>query len=170
MALTLDRRTEVEAKALEVLGEFQINSLPIDPARLARGKNYHVEYRDLSEENFRGVLSGKKIAIDSTIESPSMKRFIVAHELGHGELGHGNSEMPNELCDCEGSCNDKEAAASLFARSLLMPVHYLEKAIEIYQGKDTTAFSSCIEYLSHMFGVTERRVNERLVECGVEAC
>jgi len=156
----------VEKEALNVLEEFQIDSLPVEPTGLAKCKGYRVEYRDLSEENFRGVLSDRKIAIDSTIESSSMKRFIVAHELGHGVLGHGTSGYYNESSEYDVPCSEREAMANLFARALLMPKHYLQKAVEIFKSKDgNSSYSSCEEYLSDIFGVTERRVRDRLEEC-----
>jgi Zn-dependent peptidase ImmA (M78 family) len=160
--LDLNEKRLAENTALEVLESCGAKTLPVDPAGLARSRGFSVDYEDLSEDNFRGTFKGGEIVIDSTIECQNTKRFIVAHELGHAVLGLGAGEYD------ESDESKKEAMANLFARALLMPKHYLVKAIEIYNGKaGESAFSSCVEYLSDMFGVTERRVKERLVECNV---
>ena len=169
MTVTLEPKTkvDVEKKALETLDKYEVNSLPVEPASLARRAGYRVDYEDLREDNFRGKLSADKktIIIDSTIEEKSATRFIVAHEFGHAVYEH-------EGANYDESCSDtREAIADLFARALLMPRHYLERAVEIYSSKcGKSAFFSCEEYLSDMFGVTERRVKERLGECSIGTC
>jgi len=94
-------------------------------------------------------------------------RFVIAHDLGHVCLGHELSGQEDHW-DRSNLLDRKEIEAELFARALLMPRRYLQRAVELYQAKDKghTVFSSLKEYISYVFSVAQDKATIRLEECG----
>ena len=160
MSVTLcpKEKENIENVALDFLKTHFVDSLPIDPLELAKKEGLKIVYKDLDEENFDGMLqeiNGDRIlTINNKIANSARARFIAAHEIGHAKLKHqtinyySNQRSKNEI------------EANLFARALLMPRPYFEKAQASYN--ENSVFDSLAEYISMIFGVTEKRAKERL--------
>lgn len=69
------------------------------------------------------------ITVNSATRSKSRKRFSIAHELGHYELGHCVTHFEDELSLNYYRRGHQEAEANEFASELLMPTNYFLRAI-----------------------------------------
>lgn len=166
--LTRDEKKLAENMALDLLIKHDETNLPVDPTRLAGEEGYSVIYTDMIG-NITGLLvpEDKTIMVDRTLDE-QRSRFVIAHELGHVCLGHKGHRSRGDCVDSDMDGDDsfkKELAAEQFARTLLMPKPYLEKAISLFQSNNK-AFSSRVEYISYVFNVTEQKARMRLEECG----
>lgn len=147
---------EMKTRVAEaLLKEEGINTLPIDPFRIARDRG--IEVRPMPSSN-RGV-SGMLIRTGNTfgigyathIDSEGFKRFSVAHELGHYFLpGH-----PDHLLPHDGAHESRagftsgeryEMEADHFAAGLLMPRDLFRKALDSGQQDGLKA----IKYLADL--------------------
>lgn len=72
------------------------------------------------------------IMVASQITDPAVRRFSIAHELGHLVLVHP-SRAATELCSAYGlrGERDYEAEANAFAAELLMPASLLRRTCEV---------------------------------------
>ncbi|MCL2300684.1 MAG: ImmA/IrrE family metallo-endopeptidase [Firmicutes bacterium] len=159
MALTPQRKKEIENKAQELLVKHGQTKLPIDPKAVVEGEGLSVFYEDIVG-NCTGLLDreNKRIIVDSDLAGNlPHANCVIAHELGHYFLNLGTAKG-------EGAENDDEYEANYFAHTLLMPAPYVEKLVEIYNEKEETAFDSLVQYLCYMFQVTERKARHRLGE------
>src|ERR1017187_2120321 len=80
------RRSEIEARAIEVLRNHGVRTVPVDPVALANREGIKVHNAKFSDEGLSGMVA--KRGPNATIlvnesDPPFRKRFTIAHELGH---------------------------------------------------------------------------------------
>lgn len=99
--------------------------LPIDPVAIAKKLGYEVKvFPSGSASNLSGmacVEGNKKVIYFKKDEYLARKRFTIAHEIGHHQLGHtenGRHCRDNVNISCHTS---EEVEANQFAAELLMP-------------------------------------------------
>jgi Zn-dependent peptidase ImmA (M78 family) len=114
----------------DVIADFKITTLPIDPIAIARAKGIEVLAKPVSAEGVSGMLIRKGddygIIYATHIESVGFQRFSVGHELGHYFLpGHidavlGASDFHESRAGFR-SDDQYEREADYFSAALLMP-------------------------------------------------
>jgi len=162
--LTAEEKENIEQKAREFLIKNNAAKMPIDPETLALREGLSVKYASIPGNTIGKLNRGDKVIIvDDWLKSePSYARCVIAHELGHWYLEPSdNADMASNT-----QSEKKELEASLFARALLMPKPYVEKAVEIYNAKRRQEFDSLTDYITSLFKVTDRKARLRLGELG----
>lgn len=122
----------------KVLQECNITSLPVDLGKIARYNNLKIVlysntsliqlfYQDaLSGDGFITQINNEKfIFINDKIHNRNRRRFTLAHELGHGLLGHDLSVIHYRNSEIDNQSDKQETAANVFARDVLMPATVL---------------------------------------------
>ena len=170
MPLTQAQKNSIEHKARMFLIDNDAARMPIEPEALAQRVGLSVRYAAIPGNTIGKLDRDKKVIIvDEWLkEDPSYARCVVSHELGHWYLEENDTGEPlaEAAMDSDTKSEIKELAASLFARAMLMPRPYLEKAIEIYNEKKRQEFGSLTDYITALFRVTNRKAKLRLEECG----
>ena len=171
MPLTQAQKNSIEHKARMFLVENDAARMPIEPEALAQRVGLSVRYAAIPGNTIGKLDRDKKIiVVDAWLEDdPSYARCVISHELGHWNLEENDAEetLAEAAMASDTKSEDKELAASLFARAMLMPRPYLEKAVEIYRSeKQWEQYDSLIDYISSLFRVTKRKAKLRLEECG----
>lgn len=118
--------TRAAERLIEKLG---ITTLPVDPVKIARDHDIHVEAMPPSSPGgVSGMLiyaHGKHAILYAThINNDGFQRFSIAHELGHFFIdGHYETVLANGFHQslAGASSNRYEKEADLFSSSLLMP-------------------------------------------------
>lgn len=101
------------------------------------------------------------ITVSSATRSKSRKRFSIAHELGHFELGHGVTHFEDELSLNYYRRGYQESEANEFASELLMPTDYFRRAIAGRRFSPTL-----VNEVAGMFGTSLSSVLIKFVEYG----
>ena len=101
------------------------------------------------------------ITVSSATRSKSRKRFSIAHELGHFELGHGVTHFEDELSLNFYRRGYQESEANEFASELLMPTGYFQRAITGRRFSPTL-----VNEVAGMFGTSLSSVLIKFVEHG----
>lgn len=140
------RRQQIHAKALALLEEAGVQSLPVSPIAIAEHLDIAVHAKPAHVAGASGWLikSGESFAIAYATHIPSsgFQRFSVAHELGHywidshPEHIFKNGEMHQSHAGFE-QADPIELEADYFASCLLMPGSLCKKLI--WQNKDGLA-------------------------------
>ena len=124
------RRQQIQGKALELLREAGVASLPIRPIEIAKHLDIKIEAKPATVSGASGWLirNGNEFAIvyATHIDNEGFQNFSIAHELGHYWLeGHpehvfqdGTEHMSHAGF---GSADAIEHEADYFAACLLMP-------------------------------------------------
>lgn len=124
------RRRQIQAKALEVLKDAGVSSLPVKPIEIAEHLEITVEAKPPSMSGASGwlICNGDRFAIvyATHIDNLGFQNFSIAHEIGHYCLdGHpehifknGNEHMSRAGFS---SADAIEQEADYFAACLLMP-------------------------------------------------
>lgn len=124
------RRQQIQAKALEVLNDAGVSSLPVKPIEIAKHLEIRIEAKPASLSGASGwlVRNGNEFAIvyATHIDNLGFQNFSIAHELGHFCLdGHPEHIFQNgdEHMSRAGfsSADVIEHEADYFAACLLMP-------------------------------------------------
>lgn len=124
------RRQQIQAKAMELLEEAEIRSLPIDPRVIAKHLGILVHAKPPTASGASGwlVRDGSEFGIvyATHISNEGFQNFSIAHELGHFWLdGHPEHVFQggNEHASHAGfkSSDPIEQEADYFAACLLMP-------------------------------------------------
>jgi len=147
-------RSMIQQRAVRVLEEYQMNTLPIDPKQIAKKANIRVEPNADCEEGVSGMLlrAGENYCIvyATYLGNPGFENFSIAHELGHYFLdGHPevvfqNSNIHKSIANFV-SDNVLEREADTFAASLLMPENiFKDRLTEFEKGM------TCIEAMSKL--------------------
>ncbi len=102
--------------AQALLRKHKIDHLPVDD--IARQEGLAVVERDSLGDNIRGRLVGDVIEVASG-DSAVVKRFSVAHELGHHSMGTVHNQGRAE-----------EQEANVFANELLVPRDKLQEHLK----------------------------------------
>ena len=131
-----------EIIANQVLADFWDQSLPVDPAKIAKAMGVRVF------ENPSLQLSGELVVSDDGTmrihinphDSLVRKRFTVAHELGHVCQRHGPRPREDDAAYSLYNFDPIERDANLFAAALLMPEpavnHFLDMGFTLWQLAD----------------------------------
>lgn len=126
------RRQQISGKAIELLNEAGVASLPVRPIEIAEHLDIRVDAKPPTMTGASGWLirEGDAFAIvyATHIDNAGFQNFSVAHELGHYWLEghpehvfrHGNQHMSHAGF---GSADAIEHEADYFAACLLMPKH-----------------------------------------------
>lgn len=136
--------------AEQLIQDFGIATLPIDPFAIARSRNIDVCAKPSSDSGVSGMLIrvGNLFAIGyaTHIENVRFQRFSVSHELGHYFLpGHidaviGDSDVHESHAGFTSS-NRYEIEADHFAAGLLMPSQFFIPALRC-AGRGLAAIES----------------------------
>ncbi|MDI5887677.1 ImmA/IrrE family metallo-endopeptidase [Flavobacterium yafengii] len=121
--------------AKSILEELGIEDIPsVDIVDLIVYYNGIVQERSLKNSDGRLVMKNGKsiVTIDSKIEFPQRKRYVLAHELGHMVLhaDHTASFMDDDTTLEGYKRGPQEKEANDFAAELLMPTYKFQKACE----------------------------------------
>jgi Zn-dependent peptidase ImmA (M78 family) len=106
--------------------------LPVDPVKIAQRMGVAVEFDpDKNPEalgRFQYIDGRPHITVDANLDE-AMRRFVVAHELGHYVLRQGDyfDDWADEFK--EFPLSSKSRAAATFARGVLMPAYAVEYLI-----------------------------------------
>jgi Zn-dependent peptidase ImmA (M78 family) len=154
------------SNVMRVILSYWDGRLPVDSAKLARSMGITVDQAaDLKPGVFGGfeiTERGPRIFVSAEKDEVG-QRFIVAYELGHYVLEHGDyfEDTADAFADVPRTW--RAAQASLFAQKLLVPDFALETAImkrNILHPRD----------LMKLFGVTSFTLYYRLEELGWIPC
>jgi Zn-dependent peptidase ImmA (M78 family) len=154
---------QAEAAAEEVLKQHWTDSVPIDPARIARNMGIEVVDAHL-DPDVAGAIekrAGRPAHIYlSTKDHPNRKRFTCAHEVGHYVKRGGEEFEYVDYRDGTASMgiDAGELYANSFAAALLMP----EKEVRRLHGVGLHQRD-----LATTFGVSEAAMVNRLKNLGL---
>jgi len=147
-------RSLIQQQAVQILEQYQINKLPVDPRVIAEKERIKVEPITDTEEGVSGMLIRSReeycILYATYLGNTSFENFSIAHELGHFFLeGHPDHIFQNgnihKSAENFTSDNEIERQADIFAASLLMPENlFSDKITEYEKGM------SCIEAMSKL--------------------
>ncbi len=167
MSASILSRETIEEKAQAILKRHGLETLPIDPVKLANQEGITVSNATFTHELISGMI-GKREGVTTMLvkqaDIPQRKRFTIAHELGHYflHLAQSGEYMDTEInlfreetrrAAAEGELDEKEVQANQFAAALLMPaqdVAYLYSKIN-----DATQ-------LAQLFNVSKAAMAKRL--------
>jgi Zn-dependent peptidase ImmA (M78 family) len=135
---TRANRELAEATAAQVIKDFGITTLPVDPIDVAKKKGMLVQELPSSSRGVSGLLLSKNgsfgIMYATHIKSAGFQRFSVAHELGHyfipghieAVLGEGGTHQSRAGF---AESDPYELEADHFAAALLMPTTLCQAAL-----------------------------------------
>jgi hypothetical protein len=107
----------------------------IDVDEIAALMNIVIRHGALHSATARLVRDGSwgVIRLSAKIEHEGVRRFSVAHELGHYQLCHPSPSILSICDDAASACVDRglEAQANAFAAELLMPERLLRRRCEV---------------------------------------
>lgn len=125
-------------KSWETILKCGICSLPVDLVDLSNKVGISIDLYSKSRfiQTFsKSVIDGdgfivndnglKRIFINDKINNRYRRRFTLAHELGHGILGHDISTLHFRNSEIDSQTDIQEAQANVFARDILMPATVL---------------------------------------------
>ena len=150
---TISKR-KCDAYATSLLKELKIESLPIDPREIAQ--RIGLSIIEESADSFDGcfIREIKKIIINKNLDEV-IKRFTIAHELGHARIPYHNDKEYKDARENIGfpfTKKQEEDEANEFASELLMPTFLIggivrsEKmglnTIKLISEKCQTSFTS----------------------------
>jgi len=165
----------LDEKAIEVIREHDIDpSNGYDIVSLAKRMGFYVATAFLEDnedgfvmvnnkgEDIYNTGSNKLIVVNETREQ-SLKRFIIAHEIGHYVINGKETPMFAHRKKTNGSRTDNEQDIDYFAASLLMPkdAFIAKNNLLINDGR---SFSERIETLVSVFKVPMVSVLRRFEE------
>jgi Zn-dependent peptidase ImmA (M78 family) len=149
-----------EIIANQVLADFWDQSLPVDPAKIAKAMGIRIFENpslSLSRQLVPADNGTMSIHINPT-DSLVRKRFTVAHELGHVCRGHGPRPREDNTAYSLYNYDPIERDANLFAAALLMP----ESAVRYFLDVGLS-----LGGLSEKFKVSAQAMRIRLERRGV---
>lgn len=117
----------------------------IDVEVMARARGAEIVYGPLHGATARVVRVGTKraarIRVSDRVTDPAVRRFSIAHELGHVVLGHELPDVPDprdpaafvaRVCErVQRDGVDVEAEANVFAAEVLMPDRFARRRCEV---------------------------------------
>lgn len=158
-----DVRSEATEAAQQVLAEHWGDSVPVDPARIARKMDIEVEDAYL-DADVAGAIEKKddgdvRIFLNAE-DHPNRQRFTCAHEIGH-YVNHGDEDF--EFVDYRDmtaslGVDEDERYANAFAAALLMPERELRRL---------HALGMSHRDMKDVFGVSEAALVNRLKNLGL---
>jgi len=171
-------RREIEEKVTDLLAKHAITAAPIPVDVIAQQEGVRIVLSafsgDVSGALLRsGGVSG--IAVNAS-QSPTRRRFTIAHELAHFLLDHRPDEdhldwefsvLRRDDKSAEGT-DFREIEANAFAANLLMPKDFLKKDLSRYLNRNGVVELSDSErsLLARKYKVSEIAMQYRLVNLG----
>lgn len=156
-------RTEA-TEAAEQIFEDYCNSIPVDPARVARALGIQVLHAELDPDVAGAIrrAGGQATIYLSESDHPNRKRFTCAHEIGHF-VKHRDDADAFEYIDWRDGASsmgvdEDERYANAFAAALLMP----EKHVRRLRGEGMGEVA-----MARTFGVSEAAMVNRLKNLGL---
>ena len=154
----------IERLANDILLEHWDGMLPVDVAAIAKKRGCDLRADDLpvSGEVCR---EGDGFVIRYNAKDHEVrKRFTIAHELGHVELGHLDGadkclRDPREHYSLE-NFDPRERDANRFAAAVLMPARAVHAAVVRMKNPD-------VERLARLFKVSRLAMGIRLKQLGI---
>ena len=176
----MNRRKAIENLVDNILSENDINSPPVNLAKIARRLNVEVVKQDAAE-HISGMLInagvGKALIGVNAKHHPNRQRFTIAHEFGHFLLHKfdgvhfdgKNTGLQINFRDEKSSTGEDlvEREANLFAAELLMPRRLLE--IDIAKIGDFSLVDKedrTLKDLAERYKVSVRAITFRLSYLG----
>ncbi len=128
-------RREAEECARNVLRRSKYLDIPVDPTKVAKALRVTVHQVALDDDlsGMAFVEGTEKLIIVNANQHLHRRRFTVAHELGHHELGHINDDVHVDTQVFHRNARSRtgedlhEVQANAFAAELLMPRSALRK-------------------------------------------
>lgn len=164
-------RKQIEEEANRILQRHGLTSIPIDPVTLANREGIKVHNAKFAKPNISGLIAKRGNASSVLVEnddSPTRKRFTIAHELGHFFLhlrdGGEFVDTPVDLQrtsveDGAKGAKQLEIEANQFAAALLMPEDRIRELHRSIVG---------VTDLARMFRVSEEAMAIRLGTLGLQ--
>ena len=160
-------RAKVEQRAMEVLRQHGLYSLPIDPVQLASRLGVTVNNAKFADDSLAGLIARRgdrtQILVEQT-DPPYRKRFSIAHELGHhflhlledGEIVDNRADMFRQKDPVGGHISGarlRELQANWFAAALLMPEEFV---------REEWAREPSVAHMARVFNVSEDAIGYRV--------
>lgn len=155
-----------------------ILQLPIDIEKIALNHNIYIDFIGNNQSNYELswlIKHGDKYLLTlyhPCFDNPFLKRFLVAHTIGHVLLNHDFSNMPiieNFSTIATGSVvSESDRQANEFALDLLMPRNQFiletqrQRNIIKKRGASSVKNNKLEESLANIFEVSEKHVTEKL--------
>lgn len=175
--LTKMEKEKIETKANELLkhyNEYITDESFVDIVGIARAMGFVVGQATLddgedgfiiidnSKKELLGIKTNKLIVVNKNRDF-NLRRFIVAHEIGHYYLECGDSEKAFASREHKTGKSDKENEIDYFAACMLMPSEkFIKKYNEYKKDFDNNAILTFL--LSKQFGVTIKTCERRFEE------
>jgi Zn-dependent peptidase ImmA (M78 family) len=167
----MTRKEAARAKALELIAQFSVQSVPVPIDRIVRGLGVTVQYAPFDGElsGMAFIKEGRPMIGVNSLHSPTRQRFTLAHELAHIVLHRSKLETAGVHVDkgilrrdslaSEG--NDPfEIEANNFAAELLMPEPLLNIVLD---GRNVDLEDDeAVELLARKFRVSATAFQFRL--------
>lgn len=152
-------RNKIEA--LIKTNSFQV---PVNLKDVALFFNVKVHYFHLPER-IAGVKlpfrDGSYVIILNSRHSIRKRRYTLAHELGHIELGHFPSDVDIITNEHHKETDRQDREAEIFAAELLMPETHVRKSVNV-ENKHS------LEELCKLYGVSKQAMQIRLDELNIQ--
>jgi Zn-dependent peptidase ImmA (M78 family) len=166
-------RQEIEQRAVNVLREYRLESIPVNPVVLVGRLGISAHNAKFFDNNIVGIIEKRSDQVTLLVKrtaSPFRKCFTLAHGLGHFFLhlpGDGTfvDKEVNLFRQPQEDQNDitperrREIQANLFATALLMPAEAVRA--------EWKALPS-INALARRFNVSEAAMGMRIAQLGLE--
>lgn len=169
-------RKEIEGKALNLLINYDLYDIPVDPVKLAKKFNIEVkeaDFKTIGDDTISGGIKKEDNRIKIYVNSQDddlRKRFTIAHELGHYFL-HFKEQSKFDNIDMHRTSNydttdPLEKEANQFAAALLMNEKYV---IENFRMLKKAGFTEqyIISLLANLFMVSKSAMYFRLKNLGL---
>ena len=164
--------SRADAAARNLVDQFGLTDLPIDPEKVARDLGIML-VRESSDARVYGMLmrrEGEPIIGINTQHSTEVQRFALAHLLGHFKLHRGRNLLIDTVARCSHGnlpsmpTDREEAEANRFAAALLAP----ENVVRRMTGEaDFDTAAQLIDLLAPRFELSPAAMSYRLMSLGI---
>jgi Zn-dependent peptidase ImmA (M78 family) len=164
----VNKISDLERRAVELLEKYGHGKPPIDVVRLCQQLNIELAVEELEDE-ISGVLMVQEqpVIVVNRSHSRARQRFTIAHEIGHFVLHRTPKDavfVDRAALQFRNQVSSKgldpnEVAANHFAAALLMPHSMLEADL---RSIDESITAVHVIRLAKKYGVSEQAMNIRL--------
>ena len=165
-------KKEVVRRAKNFCNKYSIKSYPVDIIKLCNqvGLKVFEEYLPAEVSGFIIIQNDSipkyginKVVVVNLQDSPTRRRFTIAHELAHFVLHRDESELLYAHRDA-GQNNYIEQEANLFASNILMPEELVKAELSKCQHQYFGNIPNHIKtkYIANVFAVSESAAAVRL--------
>jgi Zn-dependent peptidase ImmA (M78 family) len=164
------KKSEIERFAHQTLIDHGMNSIPVDPVKLANKLGIKVSNAVFSESTLSGMIAKRGENLSLLVNNddvPYRKRFTIAHEIGHSLLHlSSDGEFVDNEVDLFRADSDEhitadykyEIEANQFAAAVLMDADFVKQYWKEFRS---------IEKLASIFKVSETAMGFRLNSLGL---